>query len=334
MSDEMAHGYQTNTEVPVEQVNTQDVANAIDEKLVEQQAAQHQNANDIEKEQTAAENTQEEVKTEESSDSNWDKKFAALSRKEKDVRARETQVEEKLAEINAKLADLEAKSQPIKIEPEVEPEIPLEYRLKKDPIKTLEELGMPYETLTQMVLNDGKLPVDAQMRLMKEELERDYKTKFEELNNKLAEKEQQELEREKQNEETKYNEVITNFKSEINELVDGSEEYELIKLNEAYDLVYDVIEQYYEKNGEILDKKEAADQVESYLLDELTKIQEKSQKLKNRVSVAETPTAQTQRQSPTLSNSLAATGATPKPNRMLSREESIAQLANQIKWTD
>ena len=42
-------------------------------------------------------------------------------------------------------------------EPEVEPEIPLEYKLKQNPLKALEEMGLSYEKLTELMLNDGKL---------------------------------------------------------------------------------------------------------------------------------------------------------------------------------
>jgi len=215
-----------------------------------------------------------------------------------------------------------------KEEPKVEEkaELPLEYRLRKNPIQTLEELGLPYEALTKMVLNDGEIPADMQMRLMREEIERDYQTKFEQLENKLTEKEKAE-------EEQKYNQTIENFKSEINEFVDSSEQYELIGANDAYDLVYEVIEQYYEENGRILDTAEAADQVEQYLEEELTKVLKKSKKLGSWRSEAASPAA-TPRQSPTLSNSLSAQGAPKVAGQKLSEEESFRNAASLIKWDD
>ena len=318
---ENSHSYQVSNEVPVEQVNTTDVANAIDEKMFEQQAAQHQNANDVEREQNAEVN--EEPKNEE--DSKWDSKFAALSRKEKEIRERERDVESKIAQFEARMAELEAKNAPV-VEPE--PEVaPLEYRLKKDPIKTLEEIGLPYETLTKLVLNDGQMPAEMQMKLMREELENDYKSKFDELNNKLIEKEKAE-------EEAKYNQVINSFKTEINDYVNESEKYELIQANSAHDLVYDVIEQYYQENGRILDTVEAADQVEQYLEEELQKVLQKTKKLGNWNPEAVKPAANTStRQSPTLSNSLSAQGA-PKTESPLTTEQSLARAASLIKWED
>ena len=319
---ENSHNYQVQTDVPQEQVTHQDVANAIDEKLIEQHAAQNQNVNDIEREETEE---AKEVENESQNDE-FSSKFAALSRKEKQIRERERQVEQRIAQFEARMAELES----AKKEPEVqkEPEVPLEYRIRKNPLQTLEELGYSYEDLTKMVLNDGQMSTDMQMKLMREELERDYRSKFEELENKLTEKEKAE-------EEAKYNETITQFKQDINDFVNNSEEYELIQANEAYDLIYDVIEQYYEENQRILDTKEAADQVEQYLEEELRKVLEKSKKLGNWKPDASQRVAETvQRQSPTLSNSQSVTGVAQKTDKLLSREESIAALAPLIKWED
>lgn len=324
MSDN-AHGYQTTNEVPVEQVNHQDVSNAIDEKLIEQ--SKGLNSNDIEAEQQS-EDRQNAENAENAENDQFASKFAALSRKEKDIRAREQEIERKIEEFEARMAQLNKPQIEEKEEEQKEPELPLEYRLKKDPLATLESLGVSYEDLTQLVLNDGQMPTDMQMRLMREELERDYKTKFEELENKLTEKERAE-------EEAKYQETINNFKSEINEFINGNEQYELIQANDAYDLVYDVIEQYYEENGRILETQEAADQVEQYLEEEIKTVFEKSKKLGSWRSESAAPQAKTEaRQSPTLSNSLSAKGIESTADRPLSREESLAKLAQHIKWED
>lgn len=319
---ENAHDYQVSTDVPQEQVSIENVSNAIDEKLIETQRAQHPNANDIENEQS--EQVEPDTQNEQENQK-YNSKFAALSRKEKEIRLREQEVEHKLAEFEAKMAEFQTQNQ---AEPQAEPELPLEYQLKKDPLKTLETLGISYEDLTKMVLNDGEMSTDMQLRLMREEMERDYKSKFNELENKLTEKEKAE-------EEAKYNKVISDFKTDINQFVDGSEQYELIQANEAYDLVYDVIEQYYQENGRILDTAEAADQVEEYLTEELKKVLEKSKKLGNWKSEASQRVAENvTRQSPTLSNSHSVVGADKKTDNLLSREESIAKLAPLIKWED
>jgi GTPase SAR1 family protein len=312
-----------------ESLNDFEVSSAMDEKLQSDQAAQHPNANDIERELALQEEdlkeTVEEETEENQEDDKFSSRFAALSRKEKDIRSRERDLEDKIAQFEARMQELE-QSQAPQVE-EKEPEIPLEYKLKKNPLEALSELGLTYEKLTELALNDGKLTPDMQMQLMREEIEKDYKSKFDELQNKL-------LEKEKQEEEAKYETAINQFKSEINDFVDGSEEYELIQANDAYDLVYDVIEEYYQENGRILDKKEAADQVEQFLEEEAQKLFEKSNKLKSRLTGVSKPATQPPRQSPTLSNSHAVKGTQTESQRLLSREESIARLAPMIKWED
>ena len=319
---ENSHDYQVQTDVPVEQVTTTDAANAFDEKLIENQNAQHPNANDIENAQQTEETAASEPAAQQ--DDKFAAKFAKLSRREKDIRSRERELEDRLAQFEAKMAELEANKP---TEPAKEPELPLEYRLKKNPLKTLEEIGYSYEDLTKMVLNDGEMSSDMQLNLMREEIERDYRTKFEELENKLAEKEKKE-------EEAEYDKVLNSFKSQINDVINNSDDYDLIQANDAHDLVYDVIESYYQENGSVLDTKEAADQVEQYLYEEHMKILEKSKKLGNWRADASERVAKTAGQSPTLSNSHSVQGTQNEPQKMLSREESIAQLANQIRWND
>lgn len=322
---ENSHDYQVTNDVPQENVSIENVSNAIDEKLIEQQKNQHLNANDIEAEiNTEEENNepQQEEKSEE--DKKWDSRFTALSKKEKDLRQREQQIEQKILDFEARMEELQAPK-----EPEVEEvkKLPLEYRLKRNPLEALESIGMTYEQITEMVLNDGKMTPEMQMRLMKEDIQTDYKTKFEELENKLLEKERQE-------EEANYNQTITQFKEDINNVINSSEEYDLIQANEAYDLVYDVIEQYYQENGRILDTNEAADQVEQYLEEEIRSLTEKSKKIKSFRSTPTSEVVEKPRQSPTLSNSQAVSGVSNESGKLLSREESIAALANQIKWND
>ncbi len=102
-------------------------------------------------------------------------KFAALSRKEKELRQRQQEFEAQQLEYEAwKTQQEEAASKK-------EPELPLEYKLRKDPIGTLQELGMSYDKLTELVLNDGKLPADMQMDLMRRDLQSEYDKKLQSL---------------------------------------------------------------------------------------------------------------------------------------------------------
>ena len=113
----------------------------------------HGHMNDVVVNQEAAEPQEEsnEFKDlEQPQDSEFDRKFAALSRKEKALRDRELELDKKYGN--------------------KEKELPLERRIRANPLKALEELGLDYDKLTELALNDGRLTPDMQMKLMREEL--------------------------------------------------------------------------------------------------------------------------------------------------------------------
>lgn len=254
----------------------------------------------------------------------FSKKFAALSRKEKALREKESSYEQKLAELQAKMEEIEASKE---VEPEKAPELPLEYRIKKDPLGTLQELGLDFDTLTELAVNDGKLTTDMQMKLMREEIAREMEEKYGALEEKLTAKEKAE-------EEAKYNRVIEDFKSNINNFVEqNAEVYELIQANNATDLVYDVIETHHKETQRVLEIEDAAKAVESYLEEEARKLL----KLKKFSQSQEEPSENQKpenRQAPlTLSNDHSAASQN-TADRKLSHEESIAAAAKLIKWND
>lgn len=251
-------------------------------------------------------------------------KFAALSRKEKAIRERERQLEARMQELEQRL---KAKEEP---PAQVESEEPIEFRLKRDPFGTLKNLGLDYETLTKIALNDGKLTPEIQMQLMKEEMERQYGSKFKELEEKLTEKEKRE-------QEEKHNQVVQNFKSEIASFVkENATDLELLSVegDEGVQLVYDVIEEHYNESGKIMDKQEAANLVEEYLLEEAKKRVGLS-KIKKLLGASEQKTPsepKQQKSSVTLSNEQAQTSQ--PANRFLSDDESKANAAKLIRWVE
>tara|TARA_Y100000033_G_scaffold49789_1_gene58795 strand:- start:281 stop:1153 length:873 start_codon:yes stop_codon:yes gene_type:complete len=260
----------------------------------------------------------EEAREPEKSD-DFSRKFAALSRREKEIRAKEAEYDKRIAELEERLGSFGKK-------PEPEPELPIEYRLKKDPLRALEDMGLSYDKLTELALNDGKLTPEMQMRLMREELEGDYKKKFEELENRL-------LEKEKSDEQRRYDDIQRGFQNEIEDFVESNaDRYELIKANEANDIIYDVIEEHYNDTGRILEIEEAAEAVENYLEEEAEKIFRLGKfrskfGIENDFEQEESP-----RQSQvTLSNAMSAQ-ANERVGRKLSDEESKALAAKMLKW--
>lgn len=282
---------------------------------------------------TAAENTQEVVEntqetteaqdqqTQEPQTDDFAKKFAALSRREKEIRTKEQEYEQRLAELNAKTDALHNKEDGN----DQEDQLPLEYRLKRNPLKTLEEMGFGYDKLTELALNDGKLPPEMQMKLMREELESDYKTKFEQLEEKLKAKE---LEEQNQKLDT----VVNNFKQEIKQLVSSdTEKYELINASDSQDLVFDIISEHYNETQRILPIEEAAQAVEAHLLEEFGKYSN-LKKLSSGTEAIKEPEVQS-RQSPTLSNDHSAQSVN-STDKKLSDSESKALAAQMLKWVE
>ena len=270
----------------------------------------HGHMNDVVVNQEAAEPQEEsnEFKDlEQPQDSEFDRKFAALSRKEKALRERELELERKYGS--------------------KEKELPLERRIRSNPLKALEELGLDYDKLTELALNDGRLTPDMQIKLMREELENDYKEKFNSLEERLNAKEKME-------EEAKYDAVKQGFVGEIESFInENKNDFEYVAHNEATDVVYDVIEEHYNETGRILDIKEAVEDVESYLEEEAEKLLNLG-KVKNRLNSIRDEYEQPQRQSQvTLSNAHSAQ-ANERVGRKLSDEESKREMARMLQWDE
>lgn len=258
-------------------------------------------------------------------------KFAALSRKEKQIRDARKQFEAERAAWAAEKATAEAETAKYKSLPE---------RMKKEPLKVMEEHGLTFQQLAEMMLNDGKPTTDMVMSERDEKIQKQLK----DLQDKIEAKEKAETER-------KYEETLQNFVADLTEFVNTNEEYELIQANDGVQLVYQVIEDYYneqlqtyiDEHGEdpdaetrktfILSNKDACNAVEEHLLSEAKKHLElkKIKKLTQPTTPPAEATAPKKTAAPTLSNAQAAQ-APSKGQRKLSDEESRREAAKLIKW--
>lgn len=269
-------------------------------------------------EEDAVDELQDEAKKEE--DSKFASKFAALSRKEKAIRERESQIEARLKEFEEKeqrLQQLES----------------LEEQILRNPIKWLDEKGVDFEALTQMQLND----LNPTPEMLYERLEKKFESQLEEKTKALRE---QYLKEKEEEAERKYEQTINSFMEEIADHVNSAEdEYELIKANDSVQAVYDVIEQYHAKTGKILEVKEAADYVESHLYEEAQKLLKlkKLQAMRDKQEAETTKKVdgieQNKKTGVTLSNSQT-TQVPSETSRLLSRDESLAEAAKRLQWND
>ena len=197
----------------------------------------------------------------------------------------------------------------------------------------MQELGIGYETLTQIALNDGNLTPELQMKLMREEMSSSLNSKIEALEKKLAEKEEQEA-------QSKHEQTITGFKNQIKQHVDSNvEELELVALQEGEEginLIYDVIAEHYNEYEEVLDVKTAAELVENHLLEEAKKYIGRN-KIKKLMGASQETKPQESKplekqSSMTLSNEQSQTSSTGR--RQMSDEEALREAAKLIRWEE
>jgi len=263
----------------------------------------------------------EQSPTESEEDKRFAAKFAALSRKEKAIRERERQVERRLKEIEAQTASQQ--------KPEVKPEEePLKLRALKKPFDTLKELGLDYETLTRIALNDGQLTPELQMQILREELDGKYRSEIDQIKKQLQDKQEAE-------EKAKESQTVQGFKNEIASTIkSNTEEFELLGVEgeNGIELVFDTINEHYNETGEVLDIVDAAKAVEDHLLGEAKKRIElhKIKKLVGASQVAQPPAKAEKKVSMTLSNEKSQ--VQPSSKSYMSDDESKREAAKLIKW--
>lgn len=287
----------------------------------EQSAEEIAAAGEKKEEEKKVEEKPEEKKEESSQEKLFSAKFAALSRKEKALKKRERELEMKMAELEKKITPAAA---------ETKQQEPLELRLKKDPFNTLKELGIGYDVLTNIALNDGKLTPELQMQLLKQELSEAHEKKLRELEEKITRKEEEELKK-------AHEERVENFKLGIDNFVKANAaEYELLSVEgeDGVQLVFDVMDTHYKETEEVLDLKTAAELVENYLLEEakkrvgLSKVKKLLGASEEKAQIQNKP--EQKKQSVTLTNSQSQSATTGR--RGMSQEEQLMEAAKMIRW--
>jgi hypothetical protein len=253
----------------------------------------------------------EEVPLEVKGDDKFASKFAALTRKEKQIREYQNS-------LKAKEQQLAAKDQ--------EYNKLIELR-EKDPKKFLEAVGLSVDDLVNLYLdNQVAAEVDTKPVNVDPALKA-LQDKIEQLENQTIEKEKQAL---KKQEEA----VINGFKQEINTFLESDQaNYELILSNKLEHEVFNLIEQHYAETKKILDVKEAADMVEDYLFQEAQKLLNLN-KIKSKVGLnqAAKPSNDGMSESNfTLTNTQASSRPT-NTGDLLSDRESIEKLSQLLKW--
>lgn len=240
-----------------------------------------------------------------------DPKLDQYARKEKELMRRKR-------EIDAQLASERTKWQ--QQEQEYKTNYIPKSRLSEDPLSVLNDAGVSYEKLTELILQQPNQN-DPTIRALKSEIEA--------LKNKYNEGEKKQQEQITQ----QYQQAMKQIGTEVKLLVDGDAEYETIKETGMYDAVSELIEQTYQSEGYLMDISEAAKEVENYLVEEAMKMSQ-LKKVQSRSKPADTPQAQasasnTQSQIKTLTNAQAKPTVT-RTSEKERRERALAAFHGKL----
>lgn len=250
-------------------------------------------------------------------------RFAALARKEKDVRSKLAAAEERERLLIEREARIQAEERRFE-----------DARKKRRPMDALKELGYTYQDVTQDVLGgyeEPKLdPVDEKLNPVREQV-----TKATKENEDLR-KELQALrdEREQEKRQREYDKGM----GAIRDIAKDVEKYELVSTmgEEAVEMIRDTVVEYWKTHKEELPLAEAAEMVEKFYEEQYLAKLTKTKKLQSRVpQAASTPSAskEVRAPAPSLSNSLTTAAKQSVDIDSMSKSDAIAHLAKQLKLT-
>lgn len=210
--------------------------------------------------------------------------YAALARREKAFRSKMAQ---ERAAMDAERAQLLKSNAPAEAKPAFDASKYISKEdLLKNPLNSLAELGVSYDTLVEQAVN---APKDSDIRIM--QLEKQLAEKDKAMAEKL-----EKLEKSLNERDTKaYQQAIKQVESKVNKLVFTNPEYETIKATGSQKDVVELIEKTFKEDGIVLTEDEAAKEVEAYLVEEFDKLS-KISKLQKRLKPAETTSQQAAQQ--------------------------------------
>lgn len=266
-----------------------------------------------------------EAAPEKKEEMDYSSRFAALSRREK-----------QLVERERRLKDIESKNKTL--ESTVQTWETKKQEFKKNPDLIFEEIGMSFDDLVNFKLG---IKEEAEKKdLDPNELYKKIKQDLEaELENKLKAREDEALKLQQEAEQKQNAQVIENYRKEIVDTIRSqNDKYELINYQGNYDLVFDVIEQYYNEHEELLPLDQAADHVEQYLeglVDGATKLKKFQSKLAPKVVTQPEEAGKTEpaidSKPKTLSNSLNSSSPS-SSSASIDPEESKRRASALLRW--
>lgn len=218
-------------------------------------------------------------------------KFAALAKKERQARMLHMQAKARGDELSKREAAI------------AEREKLWEDEFRTSPLVALKRRNITYEDLNNAVLNDGKFQPDVEIKSVRDELQR--------LRQDSQDKERKALEDAKLAQEQAEAQAVETFKGRIGEFItQNGEKYELTKLYDASELVFQTVEQHFERTKKVLSIDEACGLVEGYLEAELERTSKESKKFQSKfLASKETEDKSPPKSTTTLSNNLNSSSA-------------------------
>lgn len=203
-----------------------------------------------------------------------------------------------------------------------------------DPLGLLEAHGLSFDDVTQFVINDRKLTEAQRLALLEERIKRDEEQKSKEA----KDRERQEVES-----------TITEHKDAIASFVHaGGDDFELVRAHgqDGVELVHQVVQDYWEANGQILPIDRAAKEVEAWLENQAREKVLKLKRFQPKQEVMEPATPPQGDQAgadaggetrkpptPTLTNRASATAPPAESHNDLSDEDSKRKAAQLLRWS-
>ena len=245
--------------------------------------------------------------------------FAALSRQERELHLKQREFaakEQKFAEMEKRMAEYEQRMA----------------LANESPEKFLEANGISVKELLTRELNGGETP---ESEVLRKQLEAQAQ-QIEDLRQSQAAKE-------RAAEDARLQQLKSSYVDQIKNWVDNTdgEQFELVKASNAYETVYQVLQQEYNASGRDLGFQNACEVVEDYYRKELERYRDtrvlkelsggSSEPMQKESASSPAASEQRPRTTKTLENVPVAQPA--EPSRSLTREERLAKFAESVRWT-
>lgn len=247
--------------------------------------------------------------------------YAQLARKERAIRAK-AQAQEQA--IKAKEAQLKAQEEALKAkEAQYQTGYVDKSKLQQDPLTVLNELGLTYDQLTNLVLNAPK-PEEIAQKQAYDKLQSEIKA---------LRDAQEQAQKAAQDQQTQaYQQALNQIRQEAKSLVNSDPEFSVIKSTNSVDDVVELIEKVFEKDGVLLTVDEAAREVESFLAEEATKLW-KIEKIRKMVEAPSKPAQATAQASnpPKQAPAKTLTNAVSSSRPLSAKERAVLAFKGELK---